>query len=261
MCWHFFSFFLSTQSFISAPPPDLDVLRASSLSSFESCLDDALPGFLVLLRCCFVGEEILHQILLLRISCWLIGFEIATLRSKLEEICTLVEYFFHFPSTTEFFHIHLSKPTSHEWLMDLQLCHAFPPQPAPGCVYTSSFFLRLPSSSWSEHVWELGGPAAESPDLQAGPDFRPSLSSSGSPQPGIQRGGLAVLRWPAEAEKCHQSGKSCWGQGQYSKGSVKLQVHLLLVQSTRNSHAPQLFYPRRQNQRWQKYSVKVWILV
>lgn len=41
----FFFAFLSAQSFISAPPSDLDVLRASSLSSFESCLDDALPGF------------------------------------------------------------------------------------------------------------------------------------------------------------------------------------------------------------------------
>lgn len=184
------------------------------------------------------------------------------------------------------FHIHLSKPTSHEWLMDLQLCRAVPPQPAPGCVYTSSFFLRLLSSSWSEYVWELGGPAAESPELQAGPDFSPSLSSSGSPQPGIQCCGLAVLRWPAEAEKCHQSGKGCWGQGQYSKGlggcsavqcrnvlecsiylwcialkpTFKAQSASSFSPVTRDPHAPQLFYPR-QNQRWQKYSVQVWILV
>lgn len=53
-------------------------------------------------------------------------------------------------------------------------------------------------------------------------------------------------------------GKAVGAKVSTVKGSVKLQVHLLLVQSTRDPRAPQLFYPRR-NQRWQKYSVKVWI--
>lgn len=72
VCMSFFIFIffcLSKQRLISAPSSNLFALQASSLSSTESCFDDAFAGFLVLWCCCFVEEEILHQNSIVRLSC------------------------------------------------------------------------------------------------------------------------------------------------------------------------------------------------